>query len=102
MPVKTPLVIVMLLSVLPLVAQNPAPPLSPAKDAPVVAEAAAIPRFQIIHAENDEANGSGLKKFLILLDNQTGETWEYVPGGFTTMANGTKQYVPHYWDKISR
>jgi hypothetical protein len=100
--VKTPLIIVMLLSVLPLVAQNPAPPLSPAKDAPVVAEAVALPRFQIINAENDEGNGSGLKKFLILLDNQTGETWEYVPGGFTTMANGTKQYVPQYWDKIGR
>jgi hypothetical protein len=83
-------------------AQNPAksqPPQTPLlQDQSVVAQAVAIPRYQIFTTSYDAAGGNF--KTIILLDNQTGDTWQYSPGFATTKPDGTKGYVMPAWTKI--
>lgn len=89
---------------IPTSAQHPAqsqPPqtLQP-QDQNVVAHAVAIPRYQIFTTSYDGAGGNF--KTIILLDNQTGDTWQYSPGFPTTKPDGAKGWVPAAWTKIER
>jgi hypothetical protein len=96
--------LLMLSLVIPIYAQRPAQSQPPQtlqhQDQTVVAQAVAIPRFQIITTSYDSVGGT--YKIIILLDNQTGETWEYRPGIPTTKPDGTKGYVPPDWTKVER
>jgi hypothetical protein len=85
-------------------AQNPAqyqPPQPPQhQDQSVVTQTVAIPRYQIVTTSYDGAGGNF--KTIILLDNQTGDTWQYSPGFPTIKADGTKGFVYASWMKIER